>query len=159
MAQLSELPLWMQVFMKTYRYRQAEWTHGAAPKPLRESRVALVTTAGLYTKEQPPFDSSIKGGDCSYRWIPGDVAVQELLIAHRSKAFDHAGIELDRNLCFPLDRFRELLAEGEIGALNGRHLSFMGSITAPGRLTRQTAPEAAEQLKQDGVDVAFLTPV
>lgn len=145
--------------MKTYSYRQSQWTHPAAVKPLRESRVVLVTTAGLHTPEQPPFDSSIKGGDCSFRWIPGDVAVEELLIAHRSKAFDHSGIELDRNLGFPLDRFRELQAEGVIGELNHRHLSFMGSITAPGRLLRQTAPEAAEQLIPDRVDVAFLAPV
>lgn len=145
--------------MKTYSYQQAQWTHAAEAKPLRESRIALVTTAGLHHQKQPAFDSSIKGGDCSYRWLPGDVAVEELLIAHRSKAFDHAGIELDRNLCFPLDRFRELESEGVIGALNHRHLSFMGSITAPGRLTTQTAPEAAAQLRQDGVDIAFLTPV
>src|SRR5262249_2641339 len=108
--------------------------------------------------DQPPFDTS-RGGDCSYRWIPGSVNVQELLIAHRSKSFDHSGIEGDRNLCFPLDRFRELQAEGIIGSLNHRHLSFMGSILAPGRLIRQTAPEAAQLLVQDGVDLAFLVPV
>ena len=43
--------------------------------------------------------------------------------------------------------------------MNERHLSFMGSITAPGRLLRDTAPEAARLLKEDGVDLAFLTPV
>jgi len=159
MANLSELPLWMQVYMKAYRYRQAVWTHPAPVKPLSECNVALVTTAGLHLKDQAPFDDTLKAGDYSYRWIDGGVAVQELLIAHRSKAFDHSGIEQDRNLCFPLDRFRELDKEGLIGRLHERHLSFMGSITAPGRLMRQTAPEAAEQLKRDRVDLAFLTPV
>jgi hypothetical protein len=35
----------------------------------------------------------------------------------------------------------------------------MGSITAPGRLIRDTAPEAAEWLVEDEVDVALLVPV
>jgi hypothetical protein len=40
-----------------------------------------------------------------------------------------------------------------------RHLSFMGSITAPGRLVAESAPEAAQLLVDDGVDVALLVPV
>jgi hypothetical protein len=35
----------------------------------------------------------------------------------------------------------------------------MGSITAPGRLTRDTAPAAARNLREDDVDVALLVPV
>ena len=65
----------------------------------------------------------------------------------------------DPNLAFPLDRARELAALGLVGSLNRRHLSFMGSITAPGRLVRHTAPEAARLLVEDGVDVALLVPV
>ena len=145
--------------MRTYRYRQSSWTQPAPAKPLNESRVALITTAGLHMRDQPPFDQTIKAGDSSYRVIRGDAAVQELLIAHRSQAFDHSGIETDLNLCFPLDRFRELAEQGIIGSLNEQHFSFMGSITAPGKLIRDSAPEAAAILKQDGVDLAFLVPV
>jgi D-proline reductase (dithiol) PrdB len=46
-----------------------------------------------------------------------------------------------------------------IGNVAPRHLSFMGSITAPGRLRTETAPEAAGLLVEDGVDVALLVPV
>jgi D-proline reductase (dithiol) PrdB len=159
MAEMKELPLWIQLFIKTYPFRRSPWAQPAAVKPLRESKVALVTTAGLHMQHQPPFDITRKAGDYSYRWISGDVQVQELRIAHRSQAFDHSGIESDLNLCFPLDRFRELAAEGIVGSLNERHLSFMGSLTSTGRLLRDTAPEAARLLKQDGVDLAFLAPV
>jgi D-proline reductase (dithiol) PrdB len=65
----------------------------------------------------------------------------------------------DPNLAFPLDRARELVERGRVGSLNDRHLSFMGSITAPGRLTRDHAPEAARRMVSDGVDVALLVPV
>jgi len=159
MAKLTDLPLWDQAFLKLYRYRQARWSKPAGAKPLREARVALVSTAGLHLPSQKPFDEARKGGDPSYRWLPNDLAVQDLEIAHRSQAFSREGIQLDRNLCFPLDRLRELVREGIVGGLSHRHLSWMGSITAPGRLLSQTAPEAAAGLQQDGVDVALLIPV
>ena len=159
MAKLTDLPLWEQAYLKLYPYRVSCWAKPAAAKPLQNANVALVTTAGLHLPAQEPFDESRKGGDPSYRWIPKEAAVQELLIAHRSTAFDRAGISQDRNLCFPLDRLRELAAKGILGRLNHRHLSFMGSISAPGRLMSRTAPEAAQELKRDGVDVALLVPV
>lgn len=122
-------------------------------------RVALVTTAGIVAPGQPPFDATVRGGDYSYRILSGDADVQSLSEWHRSGAFDHSGIASDRNLAFPLDRLRELAAAHEIGAVAPRHLSFMGSITAPGRLMARTAPEAARLLVADSVDVALLVPV
>ena len=82
-----------------------------------------------------------------------------LIDAHKSQSFDHEGMLRDPNLAFPLARARELVERGRLGALNHRHLSFMGSITAPGRLMRDHAPEAARRLVEDGVDVALLVPV
>jgi D-proline reductase (dithiol) PrdB len=159
MAELSELPLWEQVFLKAYPYRRSPWTRPASVKPLREARVALITSGAVHLPEQTPFDITIKGGDYSYRWIPNEVDVQALRIAHRSQSFDSSGILADRNVCFPLERLREMAAERAIGSLNHRHLSFMGSITAPGRLLKYTGPEAAAALQADRVDVALLVPV
>ncbi len=82
-----------------------------------------------------------------------------MIESHKSDSFDHSGIQADRNLAFPLDRFRELVARGEIGSLNRRHFSFMGSILRAKRLITETAPQVAERLRADAVDVAFLTPV
>lgn len=65
----------------------------------------------------------------------------------------------DRNLALPLDRLRKLVVDHELGEVAPRHLSFMGSITAPGRLIRDSAPEAAQLLLDDHVDVALLVPV
>ncbi|MBI4459873.1 MAG: hypothetical protein HY648_07425 [Acidobacteria bacterium] len=159
MAKLGELSLFWQAFLRSYPFRRAHWTKPASVKPLGQSKVALITTAGLTLPTQPPFDPSIKGGDFSYRWIENTVSVQDLASSQRSKSFDRAGIQQDPNLCFPLDRFRELAAESVIGGLNHRHLSFMGSLTAPGRLARLTAPQAVEELRRDQVDLAFLVPV
>lgn len=160
MGSFDEFSLPVRLFLKAYRWRRIDplpWTPLA--KPLRECRLALVSSAGLVLPQQPPFDESIRGGDVSFRDIPAEAEVRTLIDTHRSESFDHAGINEDPNLAFPIDRVRELAARGRIGAVNRRHLSFMGSITAPGRLVRDSAPEAARRLVTDGVDIALLVPV
>jgi D-proline reductase (dithiol) PrdB len=159
-ATLSDLSLKNRLFMATYRYRPLEPIPFAPPRrPLREARVALVTTGAVYAPGQEPFDEEKKGGDVSFRVISRDTDVATLGIAHRSDAFDQTGFRADRNLGFPLDRLREMEAAGAIGGLAPRALSFMGSISAPGRLIRETAPEATTLLEKDGVDVALLVPL
>ena len=160
LAELRDLPLSYRVFLKAYRLRKIDpvpWT--PLRGPLAESTLALVSTAGMIVPGQEPFDKEARGGDFSFRVVPSDAEVGTMIETHRSAAFDPSGIEQDRNLGFPLDRLRELEADGFVKKLAPRHLSFMGSITAPGRLTRDTAPEAARMLVADGVDAALLVPV
>jgi len=162
MATYDDLSLTVRLFMKGYPF--AHYAIDPAPcarlaKPLSQARVALVTTAGLRTPEQADFDASIKMGDSSFREIPNTVETDSLIESHRSHAFDHSGIQADRNLALPLDRFRELVARGQVGELNHRHFSFMGSIVGPRRLIGESAPQVARLLLEDKVDAAFLTPV
>jgi len=160
MAKISDLKLAYQVFMRAYPYRRVDWHPGAClEKLLREARVAVVTTAAYFRPDQPPFDTSIRGGDHSYRVIPLDTDLSTLRIAHKSDAFDIRGISSDKNLALPLDRMKSLAEEGVIGSVAPRHFSFMGSITAPGRLIANTAPEVARMLLEDAVDAVLLTPV
>lgn len=160
MASLDELPLKYRLLLLAYRWRSVEPTPWAPlRKPLAECNLGLVTSAGLSMPDQPPFDETIKGGDTSYRVIPSDADPTRLIENHRSDAFDHSGLAADRNLGLPLDRAHELVTTGRIGRLNRRHLSFMGSITAPGRLVAESAPEAAQLFVEDQVDVALLVPV
>jgi D-proline reductase (dithiol) PrdB len=160
MGEIDEFSLPIRIFLKAYRWRRIDpipW----APlrKPLRESRVALVSTAGLVLPGQEPFDNSIREGDSSFRVLPRETDVSTLIDTHRSQSFDHTGMHSDPNLALPLDRLRELAERGRIGEVAPRHLSFMGSITAPGRLMRDSAPAAADLLVQDGINVALLVPV
>ena len=160
MGDLSEFSLKYRLFIKTYRWRRIDpvpWT--PLKKPLKDCRLVLISTAGLIIPGQAPFDKSIRGGDPSVREIPADTAVSDLIETHRSDVFDHTGIRRDPNLAFPMDRSRELFEKGRIGSLNHRHFSFMGSITAPGRLIKKTVPLIVTQLIEDGVDIALLIPV
>src|ERR687893_1811256 len=99
-------------------------------KPLRESRLALVTTGGVHLPEQPRFDIDDPSGDCSYREIP--TGATDLTWTHAYYRPDE-GTDLDS--VFPLRTLRELEREGVVGALNDRHFSFMGAIPDPGPLT------------------------
>ena len=160
MGDLSEFAATTRVFLRAYPWRRNDpvpWTSLA--RPLAEARVALVTSAALVLPDQEPFDESVRGGDTSYRVLDGDLEVSRLRETHRSDSFDHAGLREDPNLGFPIDRLREMAAAGRIGSVAPRHISFMGSITAPGRLTQRSAPAAARLLVADEVDVALLVPV
>jgi len=159
MSEKHELSLALRVFLKTYRWRRiAPVPSASLVKPISESRVGLVSSAGLVVPGDPRFEE-MRGGDFSYRIIPDDVDVQSLEDHHRSDSFDHSGVQADRNMGLPLDRLHELASAGDIGVVASRHISLMGAITAPRRLIKQTLPEVSDLLVADEVDVALLVPV
>jgi len=160
LGDIGEFAFKDRLFLRTYRWRRIDPVPRAPlGKPLRDCRVAIVSSAGFVLPSQEPFDTTIRGGDPSFREIPADTDVSTLVEMHRSETFDHADMRDDPNLVLPIDRMRELAERGRIGSVNRHHLSFMGSITAPGRLIKYTAPEAARQLVSDAVDAALLIPV
>jgi D-proline reductase (dithiol) PrdB len=160
MGDVSEFSLSVRALLATYQWRRIDpvpWS--PLRKPLRECRVALVTTAGLVAPTQEAFDGSIRGGDTSFRVIDDNVNLHTLRDTHRSETFDHEPMRADPNLVFPRDRLRELAEEGVIASVADRHLSFMGSITKTGPLIAETAPAAAATLVAQGVDAVLLVPV
>lgn len=160
MATLADLSFTHRAFMRLYRYRRVDWRPGhLLDKPLSAACVAVITSAGYYRPGQAPFDQSEAGGDCSYRVIDSDANIATLHVGNRSEAYDASGLDLDRNLALPLDRLHELASEHAIGRVAPRHVSIMGSITAPARLVSRTAPEIAAMLRQDAVDAVLLVPV
>ncbi|MEE9256752.1 MAG: glycine/sarcosine/betaine reductase selenoprotein B family protein [bacterium] len=127
-------------------------------KPLAECRVAIVTTAGVHLKDQPPFDMKNPNGDPTFREIPDDAPRDQLTITHNY--YDHRSADRDINVVFPLDRLSDLAAEGRIAGRAAAHLGFMGHIDGPlvERLINETAPEAARRLIAAGADCVVLTP-
>ncbi|MBW2270283.1 MAG: selenoprotein B glycine/betaine/sarcosine/D-proline reductase [Deltaproteobacteria bacterium] len=121
--------------------------------PLRQRRVAIVTTAGLHTRSDRPFvlDSA------DYRVLPGDAQAGDLVSTHVSPNFDRTGFAQDWNIVFPLDRLRELERAGEIGSVADFHYSFM--IASTPDLAEPAAHELALLLRKDRVDAVLLVPV
>ncbi len=140
-----------------------EWVSYSEPspinplrKPVTELRVALVTTAGVHTDGDAPFNLKSRTGDPSYREIPTDVSWDRLQLAH--VGYNTRRVSQDINCVFPLKRLRELEAKGAVGSVNHRHFSFMGYVPVVGELLRKTGPEVAQKLSDDGVDLVVLSP-
>jgi D-proline reductase (dithiol) PrdB len=127
-------------------------------KSLAQAKLALVTSAGLHLRDDKPFIGDPKGGDSSYRVIPSSTTPADILQSHVSIGFDHTAIYRDMNVTLPLDRAKELVEKGIVGSLAPNYYSFMGAIRDPRRLIQETGPEVAERLKQEGVDLVFITP-
>jgi hypothetical protein len=164
MATYADLKPHHRLFMSGYpfsRYTIVDNPAATLAKPLSECQFALITSAGLRMETDTPFSHATRHtlGDTSFRAVPNDIDPHALIEDHSSSSFDHAGVKADKNLAFPLDRFRELLLQGKIGGLNWRHFSFMGSIINPRALVDETARQCADLLVADAVDCVFLTPV
>jgi D-proline reductase (dithiol) PrdB len=159
------IPTVAQWWAKWTARRRAEWVDhaGGIPfarlrKPLAACRGALVTTAGVHLRSQPPFDMENPDGDPTYRVIPHEVALDELMITH--KYYDHADADADLNVVFPLAHWRDLVQRGAIGSPAPRHFGMMGHIDGAQLpiLINHTAPELAQKLRADQVNFALLTP-
>jgi D-proline reductase (dithiol) PrdB len=123
------------------------------PPATRDAQVAIVTTAGLQVRGQEAFGFF----DSSFRVLPGDR--RDLAMSHHSLNFDRAGAIADVNVVYPIDRLSELAADGVIGAVAPTHISFMGAQRDLETIIHDTGRAAAAHLRDQGTDVAILTPV
>jgi len=141
------------------------WAHyNEAPftplrKPLREARVALITTAAPYQPgkgEQGP-GAPYNGGAKFYQVYSGDTARDhDLRISHIGYDRVHTSAE-DSGTWFPLVALRRAVSTGRVGAISPR---FHGAPTNRShRVTVETdAPEILRRVQEDGADVAILVP-
>jgi D-proline reductase (dithiol) PrdB len=157
---------------RTREYYQAigyatpyRWAHYvAAPfqpllKPLRQSRVAIITTAAPFDPakgDQGP-GAKYNGGAKFYSVYDGDSSkTHDLRISHIAYDRVHTSAE-DSGTWFPLPQLLRLAREGKIGEVAPR---FFGAPTNRShRVTIETdAPEILARCRADQVDAAVLVP-
>ena len=154
---LSEVHRRMLQMFPCMEHDDSPWT--PMRKPLSESKVAMVTSAGLHLRDDKPFISDIQGGgDSSYRVLPRCTPASDIIQSHVSIGFDHTGIYRDINVTYPTDRLEELQEQGVISSLADNYYSFMGAIRDATKLSNETGPEVARRMLDEGVEVVFLTP-
>ena len=127
-------------------------------KPLEQSRIALVTTAGIHHQSQKPFNMADSLGDPSFRPIDAQTIAENYKITH--DYYDHRDADRDPNIVFPIARLKEMQTHGCVGTVSNTHFSFMGHIDGHhvDTLINRSAPEVARMLKDLEVDVVLLTP-
>ena len=138
------------------------WT--PVTKRLADSRVTLLTSAGLYAEgTQPPFDLERERreptwGDPGWRRLPRGAPNGSLAVAHLH--INHADILADRNVALPLDPLDELATASVIGGVTPEHVSVMGYQERGLAGWRETtAPAIVELLREQGTDAVVLAPV
>ena len=121
------------------------------PKPLAECRVGLVTTASPIREPGAPRTAKIV-------WSGSTEPRPERLFTD-DLAWDKEATTTDDVESFvPVDRLRELTAQGRIAGVAAR---FHGVPTdySQRRTIEQDAPEILRRCQEDGVDVALLIPL
>lgn len=131
-------------------------------RPLSDATIAVVSTAGLSMKGEPPFDAEGERrnpwwGDPSYRVIPrtartGDVVASHLHIETRY-------IAEDLNVALPLERLDELEGDGRIGRSAPSHYSFMGYLLDPTRFLAESVSAMIASMRAEDVDAVVFVPV
>lgn len=132
-------------------------------KRLQESRIALLTSAGLYVKKsQSPFDldrerAHPEWGDPSWRAIPAFVNRADLGVAHLH--INDEDVVADPEIALPAGLLEQLAAHRVIGSAAVEHISVMGyqERSLEGWRDR-TAGEVAAHLRSQGVDGLILAP-
>lgn len=130
------------------------------PPPLREARVAIVTSAALtpHGAVAERQDEKWRFADFAFETLPNDA--RDLELGHVSPNFDRAGFAADLNVVYPVDRLQELADRGTIAGVASAHYSFAGNqLDGLTTLRLDTGPACANRMLEDGVDVVLLTPV
>ena len=134
------------------RYQQQgfppyEWTvNTVAPittpsKPLADSTVAMLTSGGVSHCSMPAWNPDARN-DFRLDAVDSSASAPEFQV--NDSYYDTTDASIDVNCVFPIDRLRELEAEGIIGQVSSRHWSgFMGRIYSRTRVREESAPALA----------------
>ncbi len=125
-------------------------------RPLAESRLSFVSTAGVQPAGTLPFDVVHPVGDYTFRRVPSSAAPADLEI-HQLK-YPTEGAHRDLNVIFPIERLQELAREGVVGGLTDNFFSFIGYNMDPDLLERTLAEDLAQAVADEQADLALLSP-
>jgi hypothetical protein len=135
-------------------------------KRLAQSRIALLTSAGIYLKgSQPPFDLEREQthpdwGDPSWRAIPASTQAVDIGVAHLH--INDEDLLADPEIALPKRLLERLAGEGEnvVGGAVAEHVSVMGYQDRSLEDWRSTtAPQLIAHLQGQGADGLILAPV
>jgi D-proline reductase (dithiol) PrdB len=153
MARIEDIPQPTRDAVQALPCPSFDTTPFVSGPPLTERRLAILSSAALIRRGDVPFHF----GTTECRFVPATLPLDELLISHVSINFDRAGFQRDVNVVYPIERLRELAAEGVIGGLADTHYTVMGSTDPAGMAV--TADQIAGQLRQERIDSILLSPV
>lgn len=154
------LGAWIKSYIEKGRSEQSiPWT--PLKKPLKELTFAIVTSAGINHRSDPPFDMEREKreptyGDRSYRKIPRGTTHADIDVNHLHINTDY--IKQDINVMLPLERMAELETEGVVGILAPTSYSYYGFQLEGDEFLKTAILPMVDQMKEEGVEAVLLTP-
>jgi D-proline reductase (dithiol) PrdB len=154
------LKAWVRTFIPEEEFKgPIPWT--PMSKSLNQTTIALVTSAGISLKSDPPFDMEREKreptwGDRSFRAIPRGTTEEDIEVNHLH--INTAYIKQDINVILPLARMAEFEQEKIIGRLASTAYSFYGFQWQNTDFLKEAIEPISEKMKLEGVEAVFLTP-
>jgi D-proline reductase (dithiol) PrdB len=132
-------------------------------KRLADSRIALLTSAGIHLKAgQPAFDldgerARPEWGDPTWRVIAASTEPDAIGVAHLH--INEDDLLADPEIALPMGGLDWLVSEGVVGSAVGEHLAVMGyQDRGLDDWRRTTAPAILEHLRAQEADGLVLAP-
>jgi len=154
------LKAWIKTFIPDEDFKgYIPWTPMA--KPLNQTTIALVTSAGISSKTDPPFDMEREKreaiwGDRSYRAIPKGATEKEIDVNHLHINTNY--IKQDINVILPLARMAEFEQEKIIGHLAPTTYSFYGFQWQSTDFLKEAIEPISKKMILEGVEAVLMTP-
>ncbi len=154
------LKAWVNTFIPDEDFKgQIPWTPMA--KPLSQTTIALVTSAGISLKTDPPFDMEREKkeaiwGDRSFRAIPRETREKDIEVNHLH--INTNWIKQDINVILPLARMAEFEKEKIIGRLAPTAYSFYGFQWQSTEFLKEAIEPISKKMKVERVEAVLMTP-
>lgn len=154
------LAAWIRKFLPDEEFNGfIPWT--LLTKPLNQTTLALVTSAGISLKTDPPFDMERERkeplwGDRSYRAIPRGTSEKDIEVNHLHIKTDY--INRDINVILPLARMVEFEQEKIIGRLAPTSYSFYGFQWQNTDFLKEAIEPISRMMRLEGVEAVLMTP-
>jgi len=154
------LKAWVRTFIPDENFKgDIPWT--PMTKLVNQTTIALVTSAGISLKTDPPFDMEREKkeaiwGDRSYRAIPRGTAEKEIDVNHLH--INTTYIKQDINVILPLARMVEFEREKIIGRLAPTAYSFYGFQWLSTDFLKEAIEPISKKMKLEEVEAVLMTP-
>ena len=154
------LASWVRSFIPEEDFNDPiPWT--PMSKPLSQTTIALVTSAGISLRTDPPFDMEREKreplwGDRSFREIPRGSTEKDIEVNHLH--INTTYIKQDINVILPLNRMAEFEQEKIIGRLAPQAYSFYGFQWTNADFLKEAIEPISKRMKLEWVEAVLLTP-
>ena len=140
-----------------YQWFEADSEPAFAPvkKPLAESKLGMISTAGTYVQGQVAYYYK---DDTGIRAIPNDTPLEQIRFAHIMENY-LVEARQDPATVFPLEVLSKLRDDGVIGELADNYYSCMGGIYSQNRVKNELIPNLVDAIDKEQIDLLLLVPL